>query len=272
MARYKLFMRSFAPWTTFGAVTEPKTVFVPALPPRPNAYYPVMPAGTSVTFGGGFHGDGRGFSLDTKPSVTSRINAYLEVDLASATAGASKAWCDTSRGPWMGIGPDSTATGRPASTFTVRRAPGSPAVEAVIEYSASNPLVTGSPDIDARGEFTFRGADGKLTIDAVITGDQFPACESFVQDAAGHKVFLGGFAPSSKDEILRLYGRLNKPQEVWFESHLVVDVDAGGNFVRVVGGGNGSNSSGPASESLLQSLDQWNARIMQSILMPADAP
>jgi hypothetical protein len=267
MAIYKIYMRSFAPWREFGAFTNPSRVQVPLPPRAPAIPYPRVAA---VTFGGSYHGDGRGFSLDTGSGITARINAYLEVDLSNGTAVAQRAWCDQTRGPWMGIGPSAQATGTVDPTFSVTRS--GPSVTAVIEYDASNPLVAGAPDIDAMGEFTFTVGSGILTIDATITGDQFPACESFIQDPLGTKIFVGGFAPANKGQLMRLFGGMNKPQEVWFETHVVIQTDADGSFRDLQGGGSGSNLTGPACENVTMNVKAWNVRIMGSIPMPADAP
>jgi hypothetical protein len=132
--------------------------------------------------------------------------------------------------------------------------------------------VAGAPDIDATGEYLLTPDGVTLQIDGIITGDQFPACESFLEDTRGTKIFLGGFAPANRDQIMRLYGSMNKPKKVWFQSHLVVTVDTQGNFQQVLGGGSGTNASGPASQSEPgMSVAQWNARIMSSIPMPSDA-
>jgi hypothetical protein len=224
-----------------------------------------------LPYGGAFHGDGRGFSLETgSPGVTARVNALLEVVVPEGIAGQKKVRCDESRGPWMGIGFENTAFGVPDSTLTVSK--NGDAVSAGITYSAANPLVKGAPDIDAVGEYSLTLAGDKLTIVATVTGDQFPACESFIEDARKTKIFLGGFAPGNKGQIMRLYGGMNKPREIWFESEIVVTVDSRGNFQSVTGGGSGSNTTGPSCEGLSMSVTEWNARVMSSIPMPSDAP
>jgi hypothetical protein len=168
------------------------------------------------------------------------------------------------------FGPQDKAVGKATVKFSASR--NGAAVNAVIDYGASNPLVKVAPDIDANGEFTLTPGSGSLTIDATITGDQFPACESFIEDPSGKKLFLGGFAPNTKEQIMRLYGSMNKPKEVWFESHIVVTLDSSGSFQQLQGGGSGSNSTRPACENLSLSPYEWNARIMGSIPMPSDAP
>jgi len=262
MAIYKLYLRSFAPWKEFGALVNGFRVPVP---PRAPVLYPA-----SAEFGGSFHGDGRGFSLDTNnPAVTARVNYWVQVTLPAGTTASSRAWCDESRGPWMGVGPHGHAVGTPQAKSSVTRT--GHGVKVAMQYGAPNPLVKGAPDIDAKAEFLLTEAPGSLQIDTVVTGDQFPACEAFIEDARSNKLFVGGFAPQNKDQILRLYGHMNKPGKVWFQSHIVLSTDTQGNFVKVQGGGSGSNATGPASFNLGIPLVQWNAQIMNSIPMPADA-
>jgi hypothetical protein len=280
MANYKIYMRSFAPWRQFGQMVQPSQfcVPVPAIPPSPYPY----PSVACINFAGAYHGDGRRFSLDTGGSVTARVNAVLEVNLDKATKGSSKVWCDPSAGPWMFAGAESSGVGSPTSELTVSR--DGAAVKVVIDYGAANPLASPvAPDINARGEFSLTPGSDTLSIVSTITGDQFPACESFIEDPSGKKLFLGGFAPDSKEQIMRLYGFLNTKdplgraytwvtgKDTWFESEIVVSVDGKGNFLNLQGGGSGSNSTGPACEGVTLRPDQWNARVMSSIPMPFDA-
>jgi hypothetical protein len=267
MAIYTIYVRSFAPWKEFGALTNSSRLQVPVPAGVPAVPYPRV---ASITFGGAYHGDARGFSLDTGPGVTARVHTYLEVDVTNGTAVSQRAWCDESRGPWMAVGPAAQATGTVDATFVVTRK--GQAVQALIEYGASNPLVLGAPDIDARAELTFSVGTGILTIDASISGDQFPACEAFVKDPLGTRIFMGGFAPANKGQLMRLYGGMNKPQEVWFDTHVVIKTDPTGSFLDVQGGGSGSNLTGPACENVTMNVNAWNVRIMGSIPMPADSP
>jgi len=271
VANYKIYMRSFAPWREFGQFVAPSTTCIPFPPAVPSPY----PSAACVTFGGAYHGDGRRFSLDTGGTATARVNAVLEVKLDTAAKGYNKVWCDPSYGPLMLAGPVTADIGTPTSDLTVSRS-GS-AVNAVIDYSAPNPLAKhfpvsiGVPDIDARGEFSLTPTADTLTVVSTITGDQFPACESFIEDPSGGKLFLGGFAPDNKEQIARLFGGMNKPKEIWFESEIVVSIDDKGNFQQLQGGGSGTNSTGPGCEGLTLKPEQWNARIMSSIPMPSDA-
>ena len=271
MAIYQIYLRSFAPWKEFGALTKQRSIQIPVPTPGRWPMAPVpIPSTIPIKFGGSYHGDGRGFSMETgNPGVTARVSAFVQVNLATGVAGSQRVWCDESRGPWMAIGSEDAATGVPTSTVTVLK--NNAGVAVVIAYGAANPLVKGAPDIDARGEYALIPGAGTLQIDAVITGDQFPACESFIEDPSGKKIFIGGFAPDNKEQIMRLYGGMNKPKKIWFQSHLIVSLDASGNFVGVEGGGSGSHATAPQCKGKVMSLLQWNAHIMTSIPMPRDA-
>jgi hypothetical protein len=266
MATYKLYLRSFAPWNEFGALVDGRTIHV-AVPSRPPMPYPRTAA---IELAGHFHGDSRGFSLETQnAAVTARVNYWVAISLPDGTVESSRAWCDPSRGPWMGVGAQRTAVGTPKARHSVTRS--GEGVKVTLEYGAPNPLVKGAPDIDARAQCLLTGVPGGLQIDTLLTGDQFPACEAFVEDGRGSKVFLAGFAPQNRGQVLRLYGHMNRPRKIWFQSHIVLATDPQGNFGNVRGGGSGTNQSAPASSSLGMSLAQWNAQIMKSIPMPADA-
>jgi len=284
MAIYSIYMRSFAPWREFGQIVSPTTeTFGEPRFHKPGGPTPMVTIEkVEIRKGGPFHGDGRGFSIDTtSPAVTSRINAILDVNLSAGTKARSRAWCDPSFGP-KGIGGEgitsvngvaTTGVGNPHAKFSVAKA--GETVTATITYSGSNPLVLAAPAIDAVGTFELTQKEDELTIVSTITGDQFPACESFIVDSNQNKIFLGGFAPDSKDQFkerLAFGGFLFPPEKIWFESEVVVKVDSKGDFQTLIGGGSGSNSSGPACEGLSMKPTEWNARIMLSIPTPSDAP
>jgi hypothetical protein len=272
MPTYRIYLRSFAPWRQFGTLFSGGSIPIPAV----SYHLPSSPFDSGVSigtvplqFGGAFHGDGRGFSLETgSPRVTARVNATLEVQMPGGIAGKKEAWCDESHGPSMGVGFENSAVGVPNASFDVSKGTG--IVKAIIEYGASNPLVTGAPDINAKGEFQLSLEGDQLTIVSTITGDQFPACEAFIEDPKGNKIFLGGFAPANKNQILRLaYGGWVY-KDVWFESEIVATIDKEGVFQKTQGGGSGSNSTGPSCEGFVLPISDWNARIMSSIPMPSD--
>jgi hypothetical protein len=111
---------------------------------------------------------------------------------------------------FAGVG--SSGVESPTSDMTV--SPLGAGVNVVIDYGAANPLASPvAADINARGEFSLTPTSDTLAIVSSITGDQFPACESFLEDPSGKKRFLGGFAPHGKEQILRLYGLYN-PKDI----------------------------------------------------------
>jgi hypothetical protein len=102
MPTYKIYLRSFAPWRRFGALFGGDSIPVPVFdynPPNSMFDSGVSVGMAPLQFGGEFHGDGRGFSLETgSPRVTAR---YFGSADTQGLAGKSEAWCDESQGPWM---------------------------------------------------------------------------------------------------------------------------------------------------------------------------
>ena len=133
----------------------------------------------------------------------------------------------------------------------------------------------GAPDIDARGVFDFSldASAGKLTVASDIGGDQFPAFEVFIDDQMGGKAFLGGYAPESRSpaQLARLFGQLNKPDEIYFRSAVDLTLNSAGAFSRIVG--TFCTQLRPAFYNwpgTTYTLKQWNDFIMKSIPMPID--
>lgn len=160
------------------------------------------------TFGGGYGGDDRQASTDTRDSA--RIAYVYTFDVASMKqVGAANAFCHRSHG--AGIFPQIMArtslkaqvthdgaivgqaiatsrttvqpTGRPGSGFVLN-----------VELAASNPLVGMAADIDAQLNVkVFRARENVLGIGGNLTGDAFPNCEVFVRDASDETVMLHVF-------------------------------------------------------------------------------
>ena len=63
------------------------------------------------------------------------------------------------------------------------------------EIEGANPLTPAfiTPNIDVDGAFSISSNQetGVMSISANITGDNFPAAESFITDSAGNSVFIG---------------------------------------------------------------------------------
>lgn len=70
---------------------------------------------------------------------------------------------------------------------------GSTTTSFTASMAGHNPLVAGSPDIDVHTNFTLTENDkaGTLQVNAVQTGDAFPAAETFIGDTKGNQLFIG---------------------------------------------------------------------------------
>ncbi|HHX4057683.1 MAG: hypothetical protein ACN6QT_29840 [Burkholderia contaminans] len=177
-----------------------------------------------------FHGDTRGFSLEESfhPSylarqtgkVTSRVWQLYSCNLAAGSKDkfqdrlrrSKYAGSNTSSGPWWASDgpepytekkyqPDGTAD---ANAFEQGHA-GEQIAEVTSWYGGKNFAFLGSrldwntlhttvvPTLDARGHLWIRVERVRRWMDIcmLVYGDGFPNCESFIEDPAGNKLFLG---------------------------------------------------------------------------------
>ena len=126
-------------------------------------------------------------------------------------------------------------------------------------YSANNPLVFGSPDIDVYAKFNVQ-EDKKnhlLNINMQAKGDDFPNTEAFITDASGQSVFLG--------VDVRRQGKDNSPmllfggyEEDIMDVNISVGFDDNGNFTNVNSGGK------------TYTLSDWNAKFQNTSAQPSD--
>jgi hypothetical protein len=153
------------------------------------SYHPNEAFG-SFGMGKGYHGDNRGFSLSTASDVTARVNQKFIFDVAKGTIDYDKkngTWSNESK-DFKGNKETATPTGqvsemnKSGNTGTFNSS-----------YAGNNPLVTGSPDIDVKANFTVieDTKKGLLTINMNASGDDFPNTEAFLTDASGQSVFMG---------------------------------------------------------------------------------
>ena len=265
--KIKIYMRSFAPWSSFGGIF-----------PGPD-YVQVTSRLTEIN-DSNYDGDGRTFSLRTDdPRITSRIRFEGNLNVDTWEFASSKVESDPSRGPMMLIGPIRTGTARPKAE--IYQWPTKTGTELDVWISGANPLIPGAPDIDAGCEYSFsRTKDmpvgafaigGFLEIQTRISGDQFPAFETFVDDDQGGKVFLGGFAPESRSpaQLARLFGQLNKPREVWFESKVRIYVQPGERFGDVEGSWSSSAQRAQTTAARMPAVS-WNKMLTEQFPMPID--
>lgn len=144
--------------------------------------------------GSGFHDDGRGFSTST--NVTSRIKQNFTIDPTARTYSGGKPTSDPTywNGINMGTATDRGGISNPEfSTNSV----GSAMASVSAAFEGSNPAFHGTaPDIEVSTaiSITENLKKGQVIISLDLSSKQFPATESFVQDAAGNAVFLAGAA------------------------------------------------------------------------------
>ena len=196
------------------------------------------------SFGGGFHGDDRGFSTNTN-GPTSRVQQKFTIETTNGAASDYRDWSDETYHTRL---PRYRRTANPRGNF--RPMPGeygdginTTSVES--SYSGSNPLTPGAPNIDVFSNFdiTEDVENGTVNISGTITGDNFPSTEAFVQDAAGNSVFLAvGYYEGSP--FTSLWGENESKEIAKFD--VTINVDKDGNFTGVAFQGN------------TYSLQEWN--------------
>jgi RHS repeat-associated protein len=160
-----LYVRSFAPWKTFG--------YVP--------------------FYGTFSGDNRGFTTAHVPGgvarsaagATSRITSIVKFTLSPFAIVSQVAYSDPSHDS-----AGATATGTPHVTVTT-------AGSAMhLKMWGSNPLVSLAPDIDVKLDMTLTIGSPRTYYDGKLYGDAFPDAEVFIVDPGDHATMLETFTTS----------------------------------------------------------------------------
>lgn len=188
---FSVFVRAFAPYTWFG------------------------PGNVAM-------GDGRGFSTD--PSASYRIQSYSEITTTddgayfpeSITRASAPTTSVTNLGVFGVTGIPGTNVQVPAiwsansetyiddpnGNYFSDGLPGGSSSLSYHMYGNDDAVPIISPNIDLHPDFHFAYADQgngivNMTVTGTVTGDQFPAAESFIRDANGNSVMLGIFAPST---------------------------------------------------------------------------
>ena len=184
-------------------------------------------------FGGGFHGDNRGYSTSTDSRTTSRVQQQFTLETDDGSISGASTWSNSTDHPaWPGDPKTATPSGSVSATTN---GDGNFGVSA--EYAGSNPLMFGAaPDINVFSNFSIseNRDNGTLSISGKLTGDNFPSTEAFIKDASGASVFLGvGFYEGSP--FTSLFGE-NKDKNIT-SFNITLTVDKNGNFTGVNAGG-----------------------------------
>ncbi len=212
---------------------------------------------TPTTGGGLFRGDGRGPSLSTDKSITSRVRSNFIVDPAKQTISRPTVKSDPT--VFFGVGtpgtpgylPPAVKEGKPkASINKLNFANGWASLD--FSHSGKDPLTPqwATPALDVHANLTFKEdlEKGTLNITGSFTGDEFPSTEAFIIDQSGKgKLFLG--ARMESGGVGDLFGD-NK--ESLFNVNMEVQIDKNGNFTGV--------KEGDKSYS----VGEWNQRVQNT--------
>ena len=216
------------------------------------SYHPNEAFG-SFGVGKGYHGDNRGFSLSTASDVTARVNQQFTFDVDKGTIKDKSTWSNESS-DFKGNKKTATPTGQVSEmskTGTMATFNSS--------YAANNPLVSGSPDIDVKANFTVleNTKDGILTINMNAKGDDFPNTEAFLTDASGQSVFLGVDVREGGNDsapFILVGGATTPIMNTTFSIYL----DKKGNFTGVFSG------------DKKYTIEEWNKKFTSTDAKPTD--
>lgn len=203
-------------------------------------------------FGGGFHGDSRGWSTQLGKSeksdgsgVTSRMQLRFIVDPARGALTGAYAWSDPNSHWLFG-----TETGRTRATISDLKTESqgkSTRTSTFKTVMAANLPLTPSADIDITTYFSITEnlEAGILDISVRQTGDKFPSAETLIGDKSGQRLFIG-VSPAVGGPYSSLPG---DAQRFMMKAEFSVHIDGSGNFTKVQ---QGSSS---------YTVDEWNARM-----------
>ncbi len=209
------------------------------------SYHPNEAFG-SFGMGKGYHGDNRGFSLSTASDVTARVTQKFIFDVAKGTINYDK-----KNGTWSNETKDfkgNKETATPTGQVSEMNKSGNIGTFNS-SFAANNPLVSGSPDIDVKANFTVleNTEKGILIINMNASGDDFPNTEAFLTDASGQSVFMGVDVREAGNDAAPfiLAGGATTPI---MNNIFSITLDKKGNFKNVYSGGE------------KYSLDDWNKK------------
>ena len=190
---------------------------------------------TETTGGGYFKGDGRGPSLATDGSVTSRVRSTFVVDPAEATISGLAVESDPTVffGGFVGttfIPPDVQKGNPEASISNKSFSKGLASFD--FSHSGKDPITPGflTPALDVHANLSVEEnlEEGVLTITGSFKGDEFPSTEAFITDQSGNKLFL-----DARRETGGLGSLFGDNKESLFNVNMQVLFDDDGNFTGV---------------------------------------
>jgi len=217
------------------------------------------------SFGGGFQGDSRGYSLD--PNVTSRIHSEVTVDTDDqVTIGASDISAHSDPSIHHAI-PFYTPTETPSAdilnqsvnhdddqstlTFKAKHSGKDAVLDIPVPGIFGGGTVNPAPALDVYTDLKIVDdrANNTLKITGDITGDNFPATETYITDSNGQSLFLAtGKPPAIATPAVNLVDFGNEREIGTVD--ITVNTDEAGNFVSV------------ESEGKTIDIDEWNQEFL----------
>ncbi|OAE90425.1 hypothetical protein SU65_11840 [Flavobacterium psychrophilum] len=149
------------------------------------------------TFGGGFAGDGAKRGYTTTATATARLSQSFTMDPTKHSYSGLSTTSSPSSHPILGTATANDDRGKISGFTYSENKNGSNTVNFTSTMAGANPLTKRigipTPDIDVKTKFTMTEdlKAGTLSVNAVQTGDAFPAAETFMNDTAGNPLFIG---------------------------------------------------------------------------------
>jgi RHS repeat-associated protein len=191
--------------------------------------------------GRNFSGDNRSFS---NSSATARVSHTVTADPEKGTLSYSNrnTFSNPSHHPYFGEGTE-TPKG-----YANKTSSGNNSISFETGYSGTNPLAVGpTPDIDNKSFFNITQANGKLSVNANIYGDNFPNTEISIKDPSGQSLFAGvdvRAGGQDSNPLILIGGATENIMNINFS----INIDSKGNFTGVVQG------------NTTYSISDWNDR------------
>ena len=200
------------------------------------------------TFGGPYRGDGADRGFQTNPNAKAKIGAQISIDASSTGINLV--------GEPQAIGSESKNVLTGNTTFSEAAFESFSFTNSTLDFhvSGNNDLVPGSPDIDTKGNIgisvTDLGDEGSIiNFSGTISGDRFPANETFITDQEGTGVFLG-VSGADGNPYFSLPGDNSRPMS---EFNIGVQFNSSGNIQGIQY--NGQTFTVPEWQKQFQQLD-----------------
>ncbi len=154
------------------------------------------------SFGGGFEGDGRGFSMEQEDSARIRSSVVIGgTTTGELEVGEFSGYSDPTEfvETFQGLGDPETCIDHDSE--------GGASMRLRLSHAGSNPLIPFSPDIDASVALQIDASDPeRLVITPDLRGDLFPNAEAFLRDHQGNGVYLDVHALAQPENVSLLFG------------------------------------------------------------------